>query len=55
MLLTYKIDLMQRLQQAREIFFRDNVANQQMPVHHSCLRPFAPPSKLPQKHENDYS
>jgi hypothetical protein len=58
MLLTYKIHLMQRLQQACAIFLLDNVTNHQMLVPQSCLPPFAPPSnmyKLPQKNENDYS
>jgi hypothetical protein len=55
MLLTYKIDLMQRLQQACALFLHDSIANHQIPMPHSCLPPFTAPSKLPQKNKNDYN
>jgi hypothetical protein len=44
MLLTYKIHLMQRLQQAYAVFLRDSVTNHQMPFPLSCLLPFTSPS-----------
>jgi hypothetical protein len=44
MFLTYKIDLMQRLQQACALFLHDSVTNPQMPIPHSCLPPLAGPA-----------
>jgi hypothetical protein len=48
MLLTYKIHLMQCLQQACALFLCDSVANHQILVLYSCLPPFAPPSNTSQ-------
>jgi hypothetical protein len=46
MLLTYKIHLLQRLQQLCAVFVYDSVDDHQMLVPHSCLSPFAPPSNI---------
>jgi hypothetical protein len=42
--LSYKIQLMQRLQQAYAVFLRNSVTSHQMPVPRLCLPPFTPPS-----------
>jgi hypothetical protein len=54
--LHYKLQLMQRLQQACAVFLGENVANRQRPAPRSIVPPFAPPSNisyhLSQKNEN---
>jgi hypothetical protein len=56
MFLTYKIHLMQRLQQTCAVFLHDSVANRQMQVPiHSCLHSLPLKYQLPQKSENNYN